>query len=140
MHSLANSMTNLTKVSMNITKHLLSGKNFQDKNVVFSPLSLYTVLGMVTTGSEGATQHQLLSFLQSKSTNHLKSLSSHLVSEALSDGAPFGGPCLSFVNSMWVQQSLSLQPSFKQLVTSDFKATLASADFTNKVYYIIFLF
>ncbi|WJX76019.1 hypothetical protein P8452_59487 [Trifolium repens] len=125
-------MTNLTKVSMNMTKHLLSGKNFKDKNVVFSPLSLYTVLGMVTAGSEGATQHQLLSFLQSKSTNHLKSLSSHLVSDALSDGEAFGGPCLSFVNSMWVQQSLSIQPSFKQLITSDFKATLASLDFAKK--------
>ncbi|WJX81531.1 hypothetical protein P8452_64397 [Trifolium repens] len=125
-------MTNLTKVSMNMTKHLLSGKNFKDKNVVFSPLSLYTVLSMVANGSEGPTQHQLLSFLESKSTDHLKSLSSHIVSSALSDGAPIGGPRLSFANGMWVQQSLSLQPSFKQLITTDFKATLASVDFVNK--------
>ncbi|WJX76015.1 hypothetical protein P8452_59485 [Trifolium repens] len=142
---------------MNMTKHLLSGKNFKDKNVVFSPLSLYTVLSMIANGSEGPTQHQLLSFLESKSTDHLKSLSSHLVSSALSDGAPVGmggiqghfyilhrasknsetplpvgGPCLSFANGMWVQQSLPLQPSFKQLVTTDFKATLASVDFVNK--------
>jgi hypothetical protein len=79
MYSLANSMTNLTKVSMNMTKHFLSGKNFKDKNVVFSPLSLYTVLSMVANGSEGPTQHQLLSFLESKSTDQLKSLSSHTI-------------------------------------------------------------
>ncbi|MCI74527.1 serpin-ZX, partial [Trifolium medium] len=53
---------------------------------------------MVAAGSEGPTQHQLLSFLQSKSTDHLKSLTSHLVSDVLSDGAPVSGPRLAFVN------------------------------------------
>ncbi|WJX81535.1 hypothetical protein P8452_64400 [Trifolium repens] len=132
MDFLGKSITGLTKVSMNMTKHLLSSKNFQEENVVFSPLSLYTVLSMVANGSEGPTQHQLLSFLESKSTDQLKSLSSHIVSSALSDGAPVGGPCLSFANGMWVEQSLSLQPSFKQLITSDFKASFASVDFVNK--------
>ncbi|KAK2413953.1 serpin-ZX [Trifolium repens] len=84
MDFLGKSITGLTKVSMNMTKHLLSG------NVVFSPLSLYTVLSMVANDSEGPTQHQLLSFLESKSTDHLKSLSSHIVSSTLSDGAPVG--------------------------------------------------
>jgi serpin B len=140
MDFLGKSITGLTKVSMNMTKHLLSSKNFQEENVVFSPLSLYTVLSMVANGSEGPTQHQLLSFLESKSTDQLKSLSSHIVSSALSDGAPVGGPRLSFANGMWVEQSLSLQPSFKQLITSDFKASFASVDFVNKVYYIIAFF
>jgi hypothetical protein len=79
MDFLGKSITGLTKVSMNMTKHLLSSKNFQEENVVFSPLSLYTVLSMVANGSEGPTQHQLLSFLESKSTDQLKSLSSHTI-------------------------------------------------------------
>jgi serine protease inhibitor len=66
MDFLGKSITGLTKVSMNMTKHLLSSKNFQEENVVFSPLSLYTVLSMVANGSEGPTQHQLLSFLHYK--------------------------------------------------------------------------
>ncbi|MCH92060.1 serpin-ZX, partial [Trifolium medium] len=87
---------------------------------------------MVAPGSEGPTQHQLLSFLQSKSTGHLTSLYSHLVSDVLSDGAPVGGPRLSFANGMWVEQSIPLQPSFKQLITTDLKANIASVDFVNK--------
>ncbi|XP_003622679.2 serpin-ZX [Medicago truncatula] len=126
------SLTNLTNVSMNITKHLLSNQKLKEKNVVFSPLSLNTVLSMIATGSEGPTQKQLLSFLQSESPGNLKSLYSRLVSSVLSDGAPAGGPCLSYVNGVWVEQSLPLQPSFKQLMTTDFKATLAEVDFVNK--------
>jgi hypothetical protein len=34
---------------------------------------------------------------------------------------------------VWVDQSLTLQPSFKQIVANDYKATLASVDFQNKV-------
>jgi len=100
----------------------------------FSPVSLHNVLSIIAIGSEGHTQRQLLSFLQSKSTSRLKSLCSQVVSSVLSDGAPAGGPCLSFAHGMWVEQSLSLQPSFKKLMTNNYKATLASVDFVNKVY------
>jgi len=68
----------------------------------------------------------------------------------LSDAAPAGGPLLSSVDGVWIEKSLSLQPSFKQIVSSDYKATLASVDFTFKVYivylilfptiYVLFLF
>jgi serpin B len=101
---------------------------------VFSPLSLYTVLSVIAAGSEGPTQQQLLSFLLSKSIDQLKSLSSQLVSFVLAGAnAPSVGPLLSFVNGMWVEQSLSFQPSFKEIVTTDFKTTLASVDFMTKV-------
>ncbi|MCH83432.1 serpin-ZX, partial [Trifolium medium] len=126
------SITNLTKVSMTMANHLFSKQEFQENNIVFSPLSLYTVLSIITAGSEGPTQQQLMSFLQSESIDQLKSLSSQLVSYTLTDATPTGGPLLSFVNGMWVEQSLSLQPSFKEIVATDFKATLASVDFMTK--------
>jgi len=133
------SLTNLTNVSLNITKHLLSNQELNEKNVVFSPLSLNTVLIMIAAGFEGPTQQQLLSFLQSESTSDLKSLCSQLVSSVLSNGAPAGGPCLSYVNGVWVEQSLPLQPSFKQLMTTDFKAAFAVVDFVNKVLMLLFV-
>jgi len=129
----------LTNVSLIITKHLLSNQKLNEENVVFSPLSLTTVLIMIATGSEGPTQQQLLSFLHSESTGDLKSLCSQLVSSVLSDGAPAGGPCLSYVNGVWVEQSLPLQPSFRQLMTTDFKAAFAAVDFVNKVLILLFV-
>ncbi|WJX41345.1 hypothetical protein P8452_28710 [Trifolium repens] len=127
------SITNLTKVSMTMANHLFSKQEYQQNNIVFSPLSLYTVLSVIAAGSEGPTQQQLLSFLLSKSIDQLKSLSSQLVSFVLAGAnAPSVGPLLSFVNGMWVEQSLSFQPSFKEIVTTDFKTTLASVDFMTK--------
>jgi serine protease inhibitor len=133
------SITNLTKVSMTMANHLFSKQEYQQNNIVFSPLSLYTVLSVIAAGSEGPTQQQLLSFLLSKSIDQLKSLSSQLVSFVLAGAnAPSGGPLLSFVNGMWVEQSLSLQPSFKEIVATDFKTTLASVDFMT-VIHLLFL-
>jgi len=129
---LRESITKQTNFSLRIAKHLF--KKESDKNVVFSPLSLQVVLSIIASGSEGPTQQQLLDFLQSKSTYHLNYFVSQLVSYVLADAAPTGGPRLSFVNGVWVEQSLSLQPSFKQTVATDFKANIASVDFVNKVY------
>jgi serpin B len=126
-------IANLTKVSMTIAKYLFSKQKYQEKNVVISPLSLHIVLSIIAAGSEGPTQQQLMSFLRSESIDQLKSLSSQLVSYVLADASPIGGPQLSFANGIWVEQSLSLQPSFKEIVATDFKATLSSVDFTTKV-------
>jgi len=128
---LRESITNLTNFSLSIAKHLF--KKESDKNVVFSPLSLQIVLSILASGSVDHTQQQLLDFLQSKSTYHLNYFASQLVSFVLVDAAPTGGPRLSFVNGVWVEQSLSVQPSFKQTVATDFKANIASVDFVNKV-------
>lgn len=121
-----------TDVSLKITKYLFSKQEFQDKNIIFSPLSLQVVLNIIAAGSDGPTKQQLLSFLRSKSTDHLNSLSSQLVSSVFSDAAPLGGPCLSFVNGAWIEQTLPLQPSFEKIVATDYKATLASVDFKTK--------
>jgi serpin B len=118
---------------MTMANHLFSKQEYQENNIVFSPLSLYTVLSVIAAGSEGPTQQQLLFFVLSKSIDQLKSLSSQLVSFVLAGAnAPSGGPLLSFVNGMWVEQSLSFQPSFKEIVTTDFKTTLVSVDFSLK--------
>lgn len=133
MNLQSESISNLNKVSVTIAKHLFSKEEFKEKNVVFSPLSLHVVLSIIAAGAEGPTQDQLLTFLQFRSTDELKSLSSQLVSYLLADATPAGGPLLSFVNGVWVEQSLTVQPSFKETVATDFKSNIASVDFVNKV-------
>ncbi|MED6218257.1 hypothetical protein PIB30_025180 [Stylosanthes scabra] len=128
---LRESITNQTSVTFTIANHLLS-KNSAANNLVFSPLSLHVVLSIIAAGSKGPTRDQLLSFLRSNSTDHLNSFASQLVSVVLSDATPAGGPRLSFADGVWVDQSLSLNPSFKQLVSDDYKAVLASVDFQTK--------
>ncbi|KAK2440428.1 hypothetical protein P8452_19529 [Trifolium repens] len=128
--ALNESIINQTKVSLSIIKHLFLKES--TKNIVFSPLSLQVVLSLIAAGSDGLTKQQLLNFLRSNSTDDLSAFASHLVSTLLNDAAHAGGPRLSFVNGAWVEQSLSVKPLFKQIVTVDYKAALASVDFLNK--------
>jgi serpin B len=128
---LKESIRNQTDVSLSLAKHVSLSES-KDSNLVFSPLSIHVILGLIAAGSKGQTQTQLLSFLNSKSTDDLNSLSSQLVSLVFADGGPSGGPGLSFANGVWVDQSLSLKPSFKQVVDTVYKAASSHVDFQTK--------
>ncbi|XP_057457351.1 serpin-ZX-like [Lotus japonicus] len=119
------------RVSLSMAKYLLL-KDSKEKNMVFSPLSLHLVLSMIAAGSDGSTLDELLLFLGSKSTDQLNSFASQLVSTMLSDASSAGGPHLCFANGVWVEQSLPVHHSFKQIMNADYKATLASVDFCTK--------
>ncbi|KAJ7958110.1 Serpin-ZX [Quillaja saponaria] len=128
---LRESIRNQSDVGLGLTKYVLL-KEGKDKNLVLSPLSIHVVLSLIAAGSKGPTLEQLLSFLKTKSTDHLNSLASELVAVVLADGSPSGGPCLSFANGIWVDNSFSLKPSFKQVVDTSYKAAVALVDFQTK--------
>lgn len=129
---LRQSILNQTDVSFSLAKHVIS-THAKETNLVFSPLSIHVVLGLIAAGSKGPTQDQLLGFLKSKSTEELNSLSSQLVNLLFADGGPLGGPRLSFANGIWVDQSVSLKPAFQEIVENDYKAASSHVDFQNKV-------
>ncbi|OIT30213.1 hypothetical protein A4A49_22366 [Nicotiana attenuata] len=58
------SIINQTDVSLMLAKHIFSTEAKGDTNMVFSPLSMHVVLGLITAGSSGPTRDQLLSFLK----------------------------------------------------------------------------
>jgi len=129
-------MITQTNVSLKIAKHLFSKQS--NNNIVFSPLSIQVILSIIAAGSEGPTQQQLLDFLRFKSIDQLNSVASHILSVVLTDPYLTGGPRLSFADSVWIEQSLPLQPTFKQIMSSVYKANLASVDFKNKVCFYFF--
>lgn len=128
---LRQSISNQTDVSLTLAKNVLLSHG-KDSNVVFSPLSIHVVLSLIAAGSNGQTLDQLLSFLKSKTTDELNSLSSQLVDLVFADGSATGGPRLSFANGVWVDKSLSLKPSFKQVVDTLYKAASDHVDFQAK--------
>ena len=119
------SISNQTDVALALSKHVLFTQA-QSSNSVLSPLSIQVVLGLIAAGSKGATLDQLLSFLKSKSNDHLSSFSSELVSVVLADGSAIGGPRLSFANGIWVDKTLSFKHSFKQVVDNVFQRAEAT--------------
>lgn len=125
---------NQTDVSLSFAKRVSQSESM-DSNLVFSPPLIHVVLGLIAAGSKGQTQSQILSFLGSKSTDDLNSLTSQLVYLVFVDGGPTGGPTLSYANWVWVDQSLSLKPSFKKVVDTVYKAALNYVDFCTQVGY-----
>lgn len=119
-------------VALAITKHLLQNEA-KASNVVLSPLSIHVLLSLIAAGSKGPPLDQLLSFLKSNSTDNLNSFASQIVATVFADASPSGGPRLAFANGVWVDQSLPLKPSFKQVVDTLYKAKLSQADFKTKV-------
>lgn len=118
-------------VALAITKHLLQNEA-KASNVVLSPLSIHVLLSLIAAGSKGPPLDQLLSFLKSNSTDNLNSFASQIVATVFADASPSGGPRLAFANGVWVDQSLPLKPSFKQVVDTLYKAKLSQADFKTK--------
>lgn len=128
---LRESIKNQTQASLQLAQHLVSTEA-KDKNLVFSPLSIHVVLGLIASGSKDETLNQLLDFLKSKSSDELNSLSSQLVTLIFADGSSLGGPRLSFANGVWLDQTLSLKPSFKEIVDNVYKAASNPVDFQTK--------
>ncbi|XP_071692194.1 serpin-ZX-like [Rutidosis leptorrhynchoides] len=124
------SIRNQTHVSITLSNHLLNKSH--NSNVVFSPLSTHVVLNLIVAGSKGETLDQLLSFLKAKNIDELNALSSQVVSLIMLDGSPVGGPQLSLANGVWVEQTVSLKPSFKQVVETVHKATCNQVDFKTR--------
>ncbi|KAL6570473.1 hypothetical protein OROGR_000023 [Orobanche gracilis] len=85
----------------------------------------------MAVGSGGSTLDELISFLRFDSADQLNTFFSLLLSTVLADTA---APSfhLSFVNGMWAPKSLALSHSFKQLMATHYKATLALVDFQTK--------
>lgn len=125
------SISNQTDVALSLTKHFALTEA-KDSNLVFSPSSIHVLLSLISAGSTGPTLDQLLSFLKSKSNDQLNTFASELVAVVFADGSPIGGPRLSVVNGVWIDQSLSLKSTFKQVVNNIYKATSNQVDFQTK--------
>ncbi|CAH9054250.1 unnamed protein product [Cuscuta europaea] len=129
---LRESIRNHVEVSFKLAKHVFSTEVKGDSNLVFSPLSVNVLLGLIAAGSKGPTLDQLLAFLNSKSTEDLNAFSSQIVSVIFADGSSVGGPLLSVANGAWIEQTLPLKDSFKHVVNTVYKAVSESVDFQHK--------
>ncbi|KAL1817804.1 hypothetical protein DCAR_0522282 [Daucus carota subsp. sativus] len=118
-------------VSLTLSKHILLNYG-KDSNLVFSPISIQVILGLVAAGSSGQTLDQLLSFLKARTIDELNYLYSSIVDRVFAKDSSSSGPCLSLANGVWLQKSLTLKPSFKEVVETVYKAACGQVDFQSK--------
>ncbi|CAF2291192.1 unnamed protein product [Brassica rapa] len=101
-------------------------------NLVFSPASINVVLSFLAAKSGGSIADHILSLLQASSTQELNTVSSKIVTEVLADSTASGGPTISAANGLWIDKSISVELSFKDLVENSYKAAFNLVDFRTK--------
>ncbi|KAG2332973.1 hypothetical protein Bca52824_004153 [Brassica carinata] len=105
----------------------------ENSNFVFSPASINVALTMLASVPiEETLRSSTLSFLRSYSMDELKAVFSEIAAIVLADGSGSGGPKISNVNGVWMEQSGGVDPSLKDLFENFFKATFALVDFRFK--------
>ncbi|CAH2048269.1 unnamed protein product [Thlaspi arvense] len=105
----------------------------RNSNFVFSPASINAALTMVAATSENETLRSFIfSILGSSSIDELNAVFHEIATVVLADGSESGGPKISAVNGVWMDQSIPLNPSLKDLFENFFKAAFSQVDFQLK--------
>ncbi|KAG7572392.1 Serpin superfamily [Arabidopsis suecica] len=124
---LGKSIENQNNVVVRLAKQVID-TIANGSNLVFSPTSINVLLSLIAAGSSPNTKEEILSFLMSPSTDHLNALLAKI-----SDSGPERSDlCLSAANGVWVDKSVSLKSSFKELLENSYKATCSQVDFATK--------
>ncbi|XP_010509595.1 PREDICTED: serpin-ZX [Camelina sativa] len=90
------------------------------------------ILSFIAARSSGATADQIVSLLRASSTDELNAVSSGIVTNVLADSTAIGGPTISAANGVWIDKSLPVDPSFKDLLLNSYKAAFNQVDFRTK--------
>ncbi|KAL0689278.1 hypothetical protein Bca4012_088956 [Brassica carinata] len=128
---LKKSMEKQNDVVVRLAKHVIATVA-AGYNLVFSPTPVNVLLSIIAAGSSSVSKEQILSFLNSPSTDHLNGILSEIVSVALADGGETSALRLSAANGVWIDKSISLKPSFKVILENSYKATCSEVDFASK--------
>ncbi|CAH8348846.1 unnamed protein product [Eruca vesicaria subsp. sativa] len=123
---------NQNDLALIVSKHLFSTKA-KDSNTVFSPASINSCLTLAASGPDGsAVSGEILSFLRSSSTDEINAVFSKIVPIVFADRSANGGPKISSLNGVWIEKTLPIDPSFKDLFENVFKAVFGRVDFRSQ--------
>ncbi|CAM3897332.1 serpin family protein [Nocardiopsis rhodophaea] len=88
---------------------------------VWSPYSVASAMGLVATGTRGATHTELTDLLGRDLADHLAAL----------DDAVSEGPELATTTGLWVRDDLSIRPEFEAALRGRPESSVHTADFPN---------
>ncbi|CAL5045606.1 unnamed protein product [Urochloa decumbens] len=121
----------LTAFTLRLAKQLAAendaARRNNNNNIVFSPLSIYAVLGLVAAGARGAALDELLALLGASSRDDLAVFVRDVAERAFLSGG--SGPVVSFASGVWRDRTVSLDPSFLAAAAETYKAEVRAVDF-----------
>ncbi|KAM0869549.1 hypothetical protein ACQ4PT_040605 [Festuca glaucescens] len=111
----------LTAFALQLSNKLAAG----DKNVAFSPLSIYTTLGLVAAGARGKTLDEILTLLGASSPDEVN----EFVRGLAADTTGSGGPLVTFAYGVFHQKRMELTPTYLHTAAESYKAEIRAVDF-----------
>uniref|UniRef100_A0A0D3HJV1 Serpin domain-containing protein n=1 Tax=Oryza barthii TaxID=65489 RepID=A0A0D3HJV1_9ORYZ len=129
----------MTAFALRLAKHLSDDSNGgagegNNKNLVFSPVSLYAALALVAAGARGTTLHELLALLGAASLDDLEESVRRAVEVGLADeSSASGGPRVAYACGVWHDEMLALKPAYRAAAVESYKAETRAANFHGQV-------
>ncbi|HZD49565.1 MAG TPA: serpin family protein [Silvibacterium sp.] len=100
-----------------------------DGNTFISPTSIAVALAVTANGADGATQKAILATLHSGAESIAGfNAANRALAEQINKTTAVQ---LSMANALWLQQGISIEPSFRQALQSDYSAEAENLDFRN---------
>ncbi|KAK1630372.1 hypothetical protein QYE76_004687 [Lolium multiflorum] len=100
----------------------------EGKNIIFSPFSIFTALGLVAAGARGRTLEELLDVLGASSREEVAEIVRGLAESALATGG--SGPLtITFACSVWHREGLALKTAYRDAAVESYKAEARAVDF-----------
>ncbi|KAL6600610.1 hypothetical protein ACP70R_045410 [Stipagrostis hirtigluma subsp. patula] len=129
----------LTALSHRLTKHFSAANrcpaNAQrgSGNLVFSPLSIYSVLSLAAAGAGGRTLAELLGLLGAGCRGTLADNVRAIVEHALPADPPQpGGPRVAYSCALWHDAARTLRPAYRAAAAATCRAVARAVDFRNE--------
>ncbi|EAY80433.1 hypothetical protein OsI_35614 [Oryza sativa Indica Group] len=117
----------LTGISLRLAEQF-SAEEDGGGNLVFSPLSIYSALSVVTAGARGTTLTELLAALGAPSRDALAKNAAE-IARALAGGTATGGPRVAHACGLWHERTRSLKLAFRDAAAASFNAATRAVDF-----------
>ncbi|CAA7015763.1 unnamed protein product [Microthlaspi erraticum] len=115
---LREAMKKQNDAALDLTRKVIASEA-RHANFVFSPASISAALTMMAAG-------------KGSGSDELNAVYSEIATVVFADGSASGGPKITAVNGVWVEQSLLVDHSLKNLFENVFKATFTQVDFISK--------
>lgn len=110
----------------------LSAEDGGAGNLVFSPLSIYSALTVVTAGARGTTLTELLAALGAPSRDALGKNAAE-IARALPGGTATGVPRVAHACGLWHERTRKLKAAFRDAAAASFNAAVRAVDFLANV-------
>nr|XP_020176188.1 serpin-Z2A-like [Aegilops tauschii subsp. strangulata] len=114
----------LTAFALRLAKKLAEGDDTRDSNIAFSPLSLYTTLGLVAGGARGKTLDELLALLGAASADEV----ARFVRGLVADPSGSGGPLITYAYGLFHQKHMELTPAYLHSAAESYNAEIRAVD------------